>query len=48
MKTTITLTVDGDRKEEAMRIVQSRGGSLSFLFNKFLEEFLQENDGNQK
>lgn len=47
-KTTITLSVDGDLKVKAMRIVQKGNLSLSAKFNDFLREFVSKYDSNLK
>ena len=44
MKTTITLTVDGDMKEKAMKIIKIKfRTTLSHLVNKMLIDIVKDN-----
>lgn len=42
MKTTVTLTLDGDVKGKAMKIMKMRGAKFSTLVNDFLISYVEK------
>ena len=42
MKLAMTLTIDADIKQKAMKIIQARGGSVSFEVNNFLKSLIEK------
>lgn len=47
-KAIVSLTIDYDIKEKAMKLIQARGQKLSPLVNEFLINYINEEEKNEK